>query len=95
MDVPLRYRAVGDPDWSSGQATNISRSGVLFRAERALPLDTPVELVFRLPLRLLGELAADVICSGEVVRTIEGPKPRAMLAATIAQFRFARGEAEG
>jgi hypothetical protein len=93
MDVPLRYRAVGEPDWCSGQAANISRSGVLFRAERVLPPDTPVELVLRLPLKLLGQIAADVVCSGEVVRIIESPAQPAALAATIARFRFVRGEA--
>ena len=94
MDVPLRFRAVGEPHWSSGQAANFSRSGVLFRANRLLPRDTPVEFVFKLPLRLLGELAADVVCSGEIVRTVDGAERQATLAATIAEFHFVRGEAE-
>jgi hypothetical protein len=95
LDVPLRYRAVGERDWSSGQSANISRSGVLFRADRALPLETPVELAFKLPVKLLGELAARVVCSGEIVRAAEGPKQSATLAATIVRFRLGRGEAEG
>jgi hypothetical protein len=91
MDVPLRYRAAGERQWSSGQAANISRSGMLFRAERALLRDTSVEFVFRLPLRILGELAADVVCSGAIVRMDGGPR-QPLLAATITRFRFVRGE---
>ena len=94
VDVPLRYRAVGEPEWSSGQAANFSRSGVLFRADRVLPRDKPVEFVFRLPLKLLGELAADVVCSGEIVRAVESAERPATLAATIARFRFVRSQAE-
>ena len=94
IEVPVRYRAVGEPRWSSGQSANISRSGVLFHAEQILLPETRVELVLRLPLMLLGEPGAEVVCSGEVVRTVASAGRPATLAATIAQFRFVRGEAE-
>ena len=95
IEVPVRYRASGEPQWSSGQSANISRSGVLFRAEQILLPETRVELILRLPLKLLGEpAAADVVCSGEIVRTVASAGRPATLAATIEQFRFVRGEAE-
>ena len=94
IEVPIRYRAVGEPGWHSGQSANISRSGVLFRSDDAVWPKTPVELILRLPLMLLGESGAEVVCSGEVVRTTVTAGWPAMIAATITKFRFVRGEAE-
>ncbi len=94
IEVPIRYRAVGEPEWRSGQSANISRSGVLFRGEEILLPETRVELILRLPLMLLGEPGAEVVCAGEVVRTVATTGQPATLAATIAQFRFERGVAE-
>lgn len=90
LPVPVRYRFAGTAAWSEGRIENISRSGVLFRAERALPLDTAVELTFALPV---GPAARDLLCRGRVVRTVPGTglAGPAGIAATIATFRFLPG----
>jgi hypothetical protein len=94
IEVPLRYRAAGAPEWHAGRSSNISRSGVLFRGDEVLVPEMLVELILRLPLMLLGEPGAEVVCSGQVVRTIATVGLPVTLAATIDQFRFVRGEAE-
>jgi hypothetical protein len=93
IEVPVRYRAVGSREWSTGRSANISRSGVLLRGERPLQPQTALELIVRLPFKILGEKAANLRCSGKVVRVQSG-EGGGTLAATIASFRFVRGDAE-
>ena len=90
VPVPLRYRLAGTAAWSEGRIENISRSGLLFRAERPLPVDTAVEMTFALPV---GPAGRDLFCRGRIVRTIPGTDPLgpAGVAATIAVFRFLPG----
>jgi hypothetical protein len=71
----------------AGRIENISRSGVLFRTERPLPVDTALEMTFALPV---GPDAPGLHCRGRVVRTvgaIGGLAPPG-IAATISAFRF-------
>ena len=90
VPVPLRYRLAGTAAWSEGRIENISRSGLLFRVERPLPVDTPVEMTFALPV---GPTGRDLLCRGRVVRTVPGAgvAGQAGVAATIATFRFLPG----
>ena len=86
---PLRYRAVGEGTWREGLTENISRSGVLFRAENLLQVRTLVELTFMLAV---ADLNSEVFCRGQVVRTVPpaGPSDPPSLAATIANYHFQR-----
>jgi hypothetical protein len=94
IEIPIRYRAADESAWHSGESANISRSGVLFHAEETVWPKTSVEFVLQLPLMLLGEPGAEVVCSGEVVRTVVTAGRPTTIAATIDQFRFVRREAE-
>jgi hypothetical protein len=87
LDLRVRYRPVGAKRWHEGRIENISRSGVLFRAEDLLDIETPVEMTLVLPARLL---TAAIICRGRVVRTVlpGGIERRPGLAATISRYRF-------
>jgi hypothetical protein len=94
LQIPLRYRPAGDVAWREGRSENISRSGVLFRAEHSMDTETPIEMM----LALWGELGEDaagmVICKGRIVR-IEaggGGDPRAAVAATIAGYRLVHAQ---
>ena len=91
VHVPMRYRSMGAARWSSGRIENISRSGVLFRTDQLLAVDTPLEMSFALPLG--GSTAAGIICVGRIVRTVgragNGDAPG--LAATISTYRFFTG----
>ena len=84
LRLPLRFRPSGDPAWSEGTSVNISRAGVLFRADKPLEPHTVLEILMELPTEIAGELPANVICCGPVVR-VDPP----LAAATFVHYRFA------
>ena len=90
LHVPLKYRLVGDRDWREGTTENISRSGMLFRAEEMVSPSALVEINMVLPVEIAGLAAAEVICRGEVVRTLQPEKTsqHPALAAKILQYQF-------
>jgi PAS domain S-box-containing protein len=88
LQLPLRYRTLGENSWRNGTTENISRSGVLFRAEEALQPAAQLEINLVLPPEIAGLTATEVICRGEVVRTVESADMSPALAAKILQYRF-------
>src|SRR5215469_10356545 len=93
LHLPLKYRLLGEDDWRSGTTENISRSGLLFRAEETVATNAQVEINLVLPAEIAGLSAAEVICRGEVVRTVE-PESSTVnpaLAAKILQYHFQHG----
>jgi hypothetical protein len=91
----LHYRSSGGDDWYEASTDNISRTGVLFRGERLLKVDTPVEMKFETlwlpPLEPAG--VTDVIWRGSIVRAVlpVASDKRAALAAKISQSQFVPG----
>jgi PilZ domain len=88
--MTMRYRPTGERLWSEGLTENISRSGVLFRAEHPMPERAAIEMLLALPVEVGGGENAVVICRGRVVRT-EPPRAddhRPALAATITGYRL-------
>ena len=93
LHLPLRYRRLGENDWHQGTTENISRSGMLFTADEMLQPSAQLEINLVLPAELAGLSATEVVCRGEVVRTIE-PKEQSLspaLAARILQYHFQHG----
>lgn len=90
VHVPVRYRSVGAEHWSQGRIENISRSGVLFWSTEALPVETPLEMLFVLPF--VGA-PPGVMCRGHVVRANLGGDRGATpsVAVAISRYRFVRG----
>ena len=90
----VRFRRTGETNWCEGNTENISRSGLLFRAEDFLQPKTSVEIRFMLPVEVSKEPAAEVICRGTIVRTMSPTNGQGshMLAATIADYCFVRAE---
>lgn len=88
----VRYRPVGHEEWYEGESENISVSGVLFETERPFAVSTPIELRFLLPATMSDELSAEVVCRGEIVRTVPTSEERNIpaVAATIRAYRFRR-----
>ena len=70
LHLSVRYRRVGDPQWHEGKTENISHSGVLFRAEDSVQVDTDVEVRLVLPVASSGSGRPQVSCRGRVVRVI-------------------------
>jgi hypothetical protein len=93
LHLPIRYRPLGEDDWRSGTTENISRSGVLFRAEEALQPMAQLEISLVLPPEIAGVSAAEVVCRGEIVRTVEADTTtlHPALAAKILQYHFQHG----
>ena len=69
LHLPMKYRQLGEHDWRDGTTENISRSGMLFRAEEAIPPNVQLEINLVLPAEIAGLSAAEVVCRGEIVRT--------------------------
>jgi CheY-like chemotaxis protein len=93
LHLPLKYRPVGENDWRAGTTENISRSGMLFRAEEMVPANVQIEINLVLPAEIAGLSAAEVVCRAEVVRAIEAESPAMSpaLAAKIVQYHFQQG----
>jgi PAS domain S-box-containing protein len=93
LHLPLRYRRVGEGQWHEGTTENISRSGMLFNTEEVLQPSVLLEISLVLPAEIAGLSATEVVCRGEVVRTVEhhGDKLSAALAARILQYQFHHG----
>ncbi len=93
--MPLRHRVSGQINWHEGKTENISRSGLLFRGEHLVEPKTLIEMSFVLPVEVFNQPAAEVICSGLVVRT-EPPSgtSRSALGAKILDYYFLRRRGE-
>src|SRR5271165_6504278 len=93
LHLPLRYRRLGEKHWHEGTTENISRSGMLFSTDELLQPSSQLEINLVLPAEIAGLSATEVVCRGEVVRTIEpvGETLSPALAARILQYHFQHG----
>ena len=64
----LIYREAGENDWHKGVTENLSATGVLFRGEAPVPLNTPLEMSITPPKGLDRKSADSIFCWGKVVR---------------------------
>ena len=94
ISMPVLFRAREEREWRGGTIENISRSGVLFRAEHVFLPETRVEMSFALPVSVLGEGAAKVTCRGLIVRTVppSGRNDFPAVAASILNYRMVRAD---
>ncbi len=91
MQMPMRYRPAGQTDWQTGSTENISRTGVLFRAEQIIGANTELEMILGVRQITMAD-TADIVCRGHIVRTMAGgTQPSPAIAATIEEFSFLRG----
>ena len=97
LHLPLRYRPLGEKSWRPGTTENISRSGLLFRAEELLQPDAQLEISLVLPAEIAGLAATEVVCRGQIVRSMGAPGTEVSpaLAAKILQYHFQHGARVG
>jgi hypothetical protein len=91
IPISVFYRTPGQ-EWHEGWTENISKTGVLFRADHSITLDTPVELMLDLPAFIATPVAGRAICRGRIVRA-DSPsllEERPAVAAKIFEYDFAR-----
>jgi len=93
LQLPLRYRRLGEIQWHEGKTENISRSGMLFQADEVLQPSAQLEINLVLPAEIAGLSSTEVVCRGEVVRTVQpnGTAIAPALAARILQYHFQHG----
>lgn len=89
--MTLRYRPAGAQDWKQGIVENISRSGVLFRAQGEVAVQSAVDITLVLESPLSGA-PPEVLCWGVIVRTMPHEDFPALLAARIVHYDFVRPE---
>jgi PilZ domain len=72
LDLPLRYRLNQTGPWHEGIIENISQSGVLFRGQESLSVNSLLEMVFEMPEEISGQKNSNVVCQGRVTRSTRG-----------------------
>jgi hypothetical protein len=93
LNLPLKYRRLDEQKWHDGETRNISRSGLLFQAEDLLQPNVQLEINLVLPAEIAGLSPTEVVCRGEIVRTVQsaGEQLPPALAAKILQYHFQHG----
>jgi hypothetical protein len=85
----LLYREEGGMDWHKGLTENLSASGVLFRGESPLPVNTPLEMSIT-PPKAPGQRAPEgIYCWGTIVRATmdEATSVKPIFGVKIQKFR--------
>jgi len=100
LEVPVRFRGVGEPEWRGGLTVNASRTGVLLRSgDRRPDLRSRVEFILTLPRVEGAHAGVEVKCTGGVVRFEGGSAASGVgettFALTIDDEEFGRSEREG
>ena len=85
----LLYRPTGTLNWNKGAIQNVSPSGVLFQAEKVVPMESPIEMSFSLPAEVGSKRKIQIFCWGKVARAVLPPTSDASpsLAAKITRYR--------
>jgi hypothetical protein len=94
IEVPIRFRPLGESEWRDGRTENISSSGVFFRVGEPLLPQTQIEMTFGLGYER-GHGTGQVLCTGRIVRVVspsDRDDGRAAVAASIRCYRLVRAQ---
>jgi len=88
IPIAILYRSPGELDWRPGLTENISRSGVLFRADARIEPHTLLELMLDLPTMIAAPATGSALRRGRVVRAVPPTllDTRPAVAATFVDF---------
>lgn len=70
IESPVRFRPLGQIEWSKGITFDVSPTGLLFRSNRMMEVHTIVQINFVAPIEIAGKQGAMVFCHGHIVRTV-------------------------
>jgi hypothetical protein len=101
LNVAVRYRVNHKGTFYEGVIENLSQTGLLFRGEQQLPVNTLIEMVFEMPEEISGQRNRNVVCQCRVVRARregkntdpedkESEAAPGLLAASIIDYKFIR-----
>jgi hypothetical protein len=65
MHILLQYRESGVPGWHDARTVNISRTGILVRADEAVGPESKLDIRLHFPLKVT------ISCQGSIVRSEE------------------------
>ncbi len=90
IEAKMQYREGGESAWHEGMTINISRSGVLFRSDRAVEPRKVLEMRIAFPPEFTGDSDTSVLCWGPIVRhhQLSSEQEKPAMAATIFHYRF-------
>lgn len=86
LPVPVKFRALGEQEWHSATAENVSASGALISGGDRLAVGAEVELW--LLMRSCNSSAADIVCPSVVVRCEKPDKTEEQVGLGIKFRRF-------
>ena len=94
IGLPVLYRACGETKWHEGRTENISHTGVFFRGDWLMDVQSQVEMSFEVLLGTGGETLAEIVCHAEIVRMVLPATLDAQpgLAARILEYRFVQAK---
>ncbi len=69
-ESPVRFRPLGQIEWSKGITFDVSPTGLLFRSNGMMEVNTMVQINFVAPVEIAGKQGAMVFCDGQIVRTV-------------------------
>lgn len=73
LRLAVRYRVRSDVTWYSGRTENLSRSGVLLRINTTVRESAQLDLVLKVPARMLESAPCEIVCLGTVKRLATSP----------------------
>ena len=90
IEARFRYHIGGEPVWMEGTTVNISRSGILFRAQKEIAPRTMLQMRIVFPSKLTGYGPVSIVCWGPVIRSesVGASGFDRMFAAAIIRYRF-------
>jgi hypothetical protein len=88
MNLALKYRLLDNDVWLPGLTVEMGSSAVLFQTADCPAPESPIEMVFHLPV----PDPCDLICTGTVLRVDLPSQPGALsaIAASIERYAFVR-----
>lgn len=88
----MHYRLTGEDRWYVGTVENMSSTGVLFRGERVVGVDSSVEITVNIPGSLAAGHSSKMASRGKIVRVSkDGSEPGgAVMAAELHHLRILR-----
>jgi hypothetical protein len=94
IQLPLRYREVGQDEWLDSATRNISRTGALFQAHREYDAGVVLQIDLRLPAvpRMEAE-GAQFMSFGRIVRSVAASgtgQYHVALAVQFLEYQFSR-----
>jgi hypothetical protein len=88
----MRYRIIGEKSWHVGTVENISATGVLFRGEHVVRVNSLIEVTVNMSRSLAEGYSSKIVSQGKVVRVTQdvADPETGMMAASLGRLRILR-----